>query len=79
MVFLPEGIVAQQNINIYKFPIQRGSSEWKQMTDQKQRIIVCQIPDSILKRITTSDLLESCLSYPLITDMFYYNDSETGF
>jgi hypothetical protein len=39
----------------------------------------CQIPDSIISTMTTKDLLDSYLNYPLIMDMLAYDNLKDGF
>ncbi|MDD2358698.1 MAG: hypothetical protein PHX13_12380, partial [Thiovulaceae bacterium] len=38
----------------------------------------CQIPENILKAITTRALVETCLSYPLYLNYMAYNDLDQG-
>ena len=40
---------------------------------------VCQVPEEILQQLTTPALLETCLSYPLLLDMFAFDDLKKGF
>jgi hypothetical protein len=40
---------------------------------------VCQIPEAILKNMSTDDLIETCLSYPLYGDIFAFDEFQVGF
>lgn len=64
---------------VYDYPIQPGTSEWKQLNSTEEKIEVCQIPASILSIIQTDDLLEVCLRYPLLLDFTASNSPYLGF
>jgi hypothetical protein len=63
----------------YDFPIKPGTPAWKAFNNHIEKINVCQIPDSILQRLSTNALITTCLRYPLNIDMFCYNDFQIGF
>jgi len=42
-------------------------------------VAICQIPENIIQEISTLDLLIDCLNYPLFTDVFAFNNINTGF
>jgi len=76
MVFLfAAGLVAQP----YDYPIKPGMPEWKAMTSTEQRVQACQIPDSILSKMSTSDLLETCLRFPFNLNLVAFNQIQDGF
>ena len=52
---------AQSSKVVYDYPIKPGTEEWKGFTSTQEMIEVCQIPESILKNMSTSDLLDVCL------------------
>lgn len=56
---------AQKSNGAYNYPIKPGTSEWKTLTSHDQMQRVCQIPDATLKSMSTTDLIETCLNYPL--------------
>lgn len=53
----------------YRFPITSNSPEWKEFTTIEQVIDACQVPDSILHKMSTAGLIETILTNPA-----YYND-----
>ncbi len=63
----------------YNFPIKPGSNDWKKLQTYDEMIQACQIPDSILLKIPTKDLMESCLKYPLLLTFLDYHDNKFGF
>jgi hypothetical protein len=44
-----------------------------------EKLSTLQVPDSIIRSIPTSDLLDVCLSYPLNGDMLLFNNINAGF
>jgi len=66
-------------IDSYYFPIKPGSAEWANFRSHAEMLEVCQVPESILKTMSTEGLVETVLNYPLRIDTFAYNDPQTGF
>lgn len=62
----------------YDFPIKPGTPEWKSLSSHAERLKVCQIPETIIKKMTTDDLLQTCLNYPFYGDMMAYNTFQQG-
>ena len=51
----------------YDFPIKPGTPEWAALSVE-DRLKALQIPDDILKRLSTRALVETCLNYPMFRD-----------
>ena len=64
---------------VYKYPIQPGTDSWKKLMTHDEMVQVTQIPENILKIIPTSDLLSTCFTYPLLMDVFAFNNLKTGY
>ena len=45
----------------------------------QEMVDICQIPDNILKTMTTANLSSLCLNYPLLGDMLFSNNLQEGF
>jgi hypothetical protein len=71
--------VYSQTSSIYKFPIKQGSKEWERVKSINKRIELLQIPDTILKKISTEDLLETSLQFPYLTDILFADNFKRGF
>ena len=54
-----------QNTTRWDFPVKPGTKEWKQIKTIENRISACQIPEDRIKFISTKDLIEVCVDYPL--------------
>ena len=62
----------------WDYPVKPGTEEWKTLNSNKDKVDICQLPENILKQTTTNDLFEICLNYPLLSDIYAFNDIYTG-
>lgn len=69
---------AQNRTTPYDFPIRPGTEEWEKLKSGKEMSDACNIPDSILSLLTTEALAKTCLSYPLLNEIFYANNLQKG-
>lgn len=63
----------------YQFPVVPGTDKWFQLSSHVEKTQVCLIPNNILKKMTTEALVETVLSYPLLSDMFAYSTEKEGY
>lgn len=63
----------------FDFPVKQGSLEWMQFKTVQSRIDALQIPEDVLSTISTAGLLETCLKFPYLTDILFYDDYQHGF
>lgn len=61
----------------YSYPVTQESKEWLSLT-HSEKIAACTIPDEVLADVTDMELVELVLSYPLLNEIWYYRDVETG-
>ena len=78
MTILSSVLLAQSIDEPYDFPLQPGMPEWVDLKTHTDRLNALQIPEDILKRMTTKSLLETCLNYPMFGDVIAYNTIKTG-
>jgi hypothetical protein len=71
------GYLAAQST--WDYPVKPGTPEWAAFTTHDQMIEAIRIPEEVLNSLTTVELVELCLSYPLYGDMFAYNTLQEGF
>ena len=57
----------------FKFP-----DGWQYLETNDEKWAALQIPESSLQSISTEELVEACMSYPLAPDCFFYNNVEQG-
>jgi len=58
----------QDNKKKWDYPVKPGSAQWAEFTTSRQMREACQIPQEILSALSTSELVEICLNYPLFID-----------
>jgi len=68
----PTGILA------WDYPVKPGMEEWKNFNSNEEMVEACQIPENILASLSTEDLTEICLQYPLLNDVFVFNFLSKG-
>lgn len=71
--FYPEGYTG------YIWPIRPGKIEWLELNDHLKKIEVLQIPEDVLANMSTSELVQTVISYPLNGDLFSYESTEAWF
>jgi hypothetical protein len=62
----------------YDWPVKPGTSEWSALTTHSGMLAALQIPETTLKKMTTKDLVETCLNYPLLFEMWAYDSFQNG-
>ncbi|MBI9069177.1 MAG: T9SS type A sorting domain-containing protein [Salinivirgaceae bacterium] len=68
-----------QKINIpFSFPIKPGLESWNKLQTENERIGALQVPDSLLKRMTTQALVLTCLDYPAFGNYCIFNNFQKG-
>ncbi len=62
----------------YTYAVTPEDDVWSTLDSVEEKVAVCRIPDNILVDMTDEQLLQAVLDYPLIYDIFVYDDIETG-
>ena len=69
-----------REINVtWDFPVRYGTKEWENLKTFEEKFNAYNIPDEILKNISTEELVKTCLSYPQLGLMHAYNTTGQGF
>lgn len=63
----------------YEYPVVPGTDEWKSFTSHVQMIQACQVPENILKKMTTEALFQTVMDFPLLGDALLFDDSDAGY
>lgn len=61
----------------YEYPVKPGSSEWNALSIAERRE-ACDVPEEILKNMTTGALVQTVIAYPLLPDILAYDSFEMG-
>ena len=78
LIILPLFTFAQSKI-VWDYTLKPGTQEWKLLKSNQEKVDVCQIPTHLLTELETKELLDICLNYPLLPDIFAFNNVEDGF
>ncbi|MCL2247309.1 MAG: hypothetical protein FWC10_09420 [Lentimicrobiaceae bacterium] len=62
----------------WNFPAKPGTDEWVALGTREERLRVSQIPDEILRTISTEELVRLCLNFPFRVDFFLHNNRQQG-
>ncbi len=60
------------------YPITIDCPEWKTFDTHNEMLEACTIPEDLLKKLSTRELAELVLDYPLLTDFRYFSDMNQG-
>lgn len=64
----------------YEYPITPDDeTEWAKLKTLKEKLEACQIPDELLKTMTTSALIKTVADYPLSVNLYAYDTVELGY
>jgi hypothetical protein len=63
----------------WDYPVKPGTDEWKKFESVEKMLASCAIPDTVLSSLSTEDLTDICLNYPLLYDIFAFNNRNDGF
>lgn len=65
----------------YIYPITpKGTPEkWREFTSHTEMINACEIPQDVIEKMTTKQLLLTCMNYPLLGDALCYSNVSYGF
>lgn len=67
-----------QSTKSWDYPIKPGTEAWLALSTHDEMIEACQIPAEVLSTLTTKELIELSLDYPLLGDIFAYDKIEEG-
>jgi hypothetical protein len=62
--------VAPVLADAYRYPLRPGMAAWAQLQTGQHMVDTCQIPRAVLAALSTPGLVETCLEYPLLPDIF---------
>lgn len=75
---IPEVVESKSESVSFSFDAITESAQWKSYSSMEQMLDACQIPETILKDLSTEELIRICLSHPLAFTYTAYNNEMTG-
>lgn len=64
---------------IYMFPVTPNSEEWNKLGTAEEMREATQIPEALLKEVSTRELITMIENYPLLCDMYAYGSLQEGY
>lgn len=68
-----------QKEDVWDFPVRPGTKEWKSLKNNAEKVEVCQVPNKVLTAMSAQELLQICMNYPLLPDIFAFSNITVGF
>ena len=62
----------------YMFPVRPGMPEWAEFTSGQEKTNALQVPEDILKNMSSNGLVETCFDYPLLVTMMAVDTIQYG-
>jgi hypothetical protein len=63
---------------IWDYPVKPGMEEWKKFESNEAMVKACQISEKSLESLSTEDITDICLQYPLLYDVFAFDNMNNG-
>ena len=63
---------------LWDYPVKPGMEEWGQLNSLEKKVNACQIPEELLSSLSTEDLTNICVRYPLLGNVFAWNTFHYG-
>lgn len=72
LLFCPVLIFGQK----WNYPVKPGTQTWATLKSGEDKLKACQIPDDVLRNITSPDLAILCMEYPLFFEYTAFNNEQ---
>lgn len=70
--------VGWQDGQRYEYPVTPVDKEWGEFSSHQEMLDHCQLPEECVKEMTTEQLFNTVLKYPLLIDILFYDDVMAG-
>jgi len=78
LILITFAVKAQDNIVTWNFPVNPSTSEWKKLKSYDEQLLAYNIPEDIIKKISTPELVKICMAYPEWGVINAFNDRRIG-
>jgi len=78
LIMVSFAIKAQDNNLTWNFPINPSTPEWKELKSYDEQLSAYNIPERMIKNISTPELVKICLAYPEWGIINAFNDRRIG-
>jgi hypothetical protein len=77
LLFSLDSLAQQLDVG-WDYPIKPGTNEWKNLKSYEEQLNSYNIPSEIIKKISTEELVKTCLAYPEWRMINAYSDRQAG-
>jgi hypothetical protein len=77
LLWIMIGFFLRADSTPYAFPVKPGTLEWAALSPEESKAL-CQIPPEIMRTLDTDALVETCMSYPFISDYLLFSDQRAA-
>ena len=67
-----------ESVEAFQYPVTPEMEEWAAFQSLDEMIKACQIPDDILSKMSTDELVEAVANYPLAVNVCAYDTPQEG-
>lgn len=78
MLIFSVNAYADESLETFQYPITPEMEEWSEFQSLDEMIEACQIPDDILSKMSTDELVEVVANYPLAINVCAYDTPQKG-
>lgn len=71
-------IYMDESMKAFQYPVTPEMEEWEAFQSLDEMIEACQIPDDILSKMSTDELVEAVANYPLAINVCAYDTPQEG-
>ncbi|WP_313339572.1 hypothetical protein [Sedimentibacter sp.] len=62
----------------FRYKVTPQDDEWKTFKTHDEMVRACRIPSETLKKMTTAEVVDAVVDFPLLFDVFLYDSKEEG-
>ena len=64
---------------LWDYPLRPGMEEWKLLETEQERIDALQVPEDILSKLSSDDIVRLCITFPSFGHFTAFNTPQDGF
>jgi hypothetical protein len=70
---------AQETKLAWDYPVKPGTEEWGRLKTNKERITAVQVPENVLSKLSSEEVLKLCVTFPSFGEFTAFNTPQEGF
>lgn len=73
-----DGLEQEKTNKIFEYSITPNDQEWKELSSKQEMLDATRIPSDVLEKMTTEEVVNAVLDYPLVINIYAYDTYEAG-